>query len=85
MITLPRPTREVVPRPTREVVRRHRVQQKQLGHRGRKPDPLYRIRSALRAGADRLTARQIERNEAGLQAGDTRTSRSPSPGAATSS
>ena len=24
MITLPRPTREVVPRPTREVVRRHR-------------------------------------------------------------
>jgi hypothetical protein len=25
MITLPRPTREVVPRPTREVVRRHMV------------------------------------------------------------
>ena len=42
----------------------------QLGHRGRKHDPLYRIRNALRAGADKLTARQIERIEAGLQAGD---------------
>ena len=49
---------------------RRRVQQEQLGHRGRKHDPLYRIRNALRAGADRLTARQIERIEAGLQAGD---------------
>jgi transposase len=49
---------------------RRRVQQEQLGHRGRKPDPLYRIRNALRAGADKLTARQIERIEAGLQAGD---------------
>jgi transposase len=29
---------------------RRRVQQQQLGHRGRKPDPLYRIRNALRAG-----------------------------------
>ena len=63
---------------------RRRVQQEQLGHRGRKHDPLYRIRNALRAGADRLTARQIERIEAGLQAGDP-TTRSPSPGAATSS
>ena len=49
---------------------RRRVQQEQLGHRGRKHDPLYRIRNALRAGADRLTARQIERIETGLQAGD---------------
>ena len=49
---------------------RRRVQQEQLGHRGRKHDPLYRIRNALRAGADRLTARQIERIEEGLQAGD---------------
>ena len=49
---------------------RRRVQQEQLGHRGRKHDPLYRIRNALRAGADKLTARQIERIEAGLQAGD---------------
>jgi transposase len=49
---------------------RRRVQQEQLGHRGRKHDPLYRIRNALRAGADKLTARQISRIEAGLQAGD---------------
>ena len=49
---------------------RRRVQQEQRGHRGRKHDPLYRIRNALRAGADRLTARQIERIEAGLVAGD---------------
>jgi hypothetical protein len=49
---------------------RRRVQQEQLGHRGRKHDPLYRIRNTLRAGADKLTARQIERIEAGLQAGD---------------
>jgi len=49
---------------------RRRVQQEQLGHRGRKHDPLYRIRNALRAGAEKLTARQIERIEAGLQAGD---------------
>ena len=47
-----------------------RVQQEQLGHRGRKHDPLYRIRNALSAGADKLTARQISRIEAGLQAGD---------------
>ena len=49
---------------------RRRVQQELLGHRGRKHDPLYKIRNALRAGADKLTARQIERIEAGLQAGD---------------
>ena len=49
---------------------RRRVQQELLGHRGRKNDPLYRIRNALRAGTDKLTARQIERIEAGLQAGD---------------
>jgi transposase len=46
------------------------VQQQQLGHRGIKHDPLYRIRNPLRAGAERLSARQIERIEAGLQAGD---------------
>src|SRR5215211_6638344 len=49
---------------------RRRVQQQQLGHRGRKHDPLYRIRNPLRAGAERLSARQIQRIEAGLQAGD---------------
>jgi len=49
---------------------RRRVQQDQLGHRGRKHDPLYQVRNVLRAGADRLTARQIERIETGLTAGD---------------
>jgi transposase len=49
---------------------RRRVQQEQLGHRGRKHDPLYRIRNALRAGAEKLTARQVTRIEAGLEAGD---------------
>jgi transposase len=49
---------------------RRRVQQQHLGHRGRKHDPLYRIRNPLRAGAERLSVRQIERIEAGLEAGD---------------
>jgi transposase len=49
---------------------RRRVQQELLGHRGRKNDPLYKIRTVLRAGADKLTARQIERIETRLQAGD---------------
>ena len=49
---------------------RRRVQQELLGHRGRKNDPLYKIRNALRAGNDKLTARQITRIEAGLQAAD---------------
>jgi len=49
---------------------RRRVQQEQLGHRGRKHDPLYRIRNILRAGVERLTPRQIDRLERGLEAGD---------------
>jgi len=49
---------------------RRRVQQEQLGHRGRKHDPLYKIRNILRAGAERLTARQLGRLELGLEAGD---------------
>jgi len=49
---------------------RRRVQQQQLGHRGRKHDPLYRIRNALRAGAEKLTERQVDRINAGLEAGD---------------
>lgn len=49
---------------------RRRVQQELLGRRGHKNDPLYKIRNALRAGTDKLTARQIQRIEAGLQAGD---------------
>ena len=37
---------------------RRRVQQHIHGHRGRKGDPLYGIRTILRAGAERLTERQ---------------------------
>ena len=40
---------------------RRRVQQETRGHRGRKNDPLYRIRNILRAGAENLTVRQRER------------------------
>ena len=40
---------------------RRRVQQDIHGHRGRKNDPLYRIRNILRAGQERLTDRQRQR------------------------
>ena len=40
---------------------RRRVQQDTTGHRGRKGDPLYRIRNLLRASRHRLTPRQQER------------------------
>ncbi len=40
---------------------RRRVQQETLGHRGRKGDPLYRIRNILRAGQEKLTERQQTR------------------------
>ncbi|MFH5823761.1 transposase [Georgenia sp. AZ-5] len=49
---------------------RRRVQQDTLGHRGRRDDPLYKVRNILRAGAERLTARQWERLETYLPAGD---------------
>ena len=49
---------------------RRRVQQAILGHRGRKHDPLYKIRRPLRAGQENLTPRQIERIDAALAAGD---------------
>lgn len=49
---------------------RRRVQQDTTGHRGRKNDPLYRIRRVLRRGADNLTHRAWERLLAGLDAGD---------------
>ncbi len=49
---------------------RRRVQHEQLGHRGRKNDPLYRIRNVLRAGVEKLSERQLARLEAGLGAGD---------------
>ena len=40
---------------------RRRVQQTIHGHRGRKGDPLYGIRTLLRAGAEKLTERQWAR------------------------
>ncbi|PRY57081.1 transposase [Knoellia remsis] len=40
---------------------RRRVQQEIHGHRGRKTDPLYRIRNILRAGQEHLTDRQKAR------------------------
>lgn len=47
---------------------RRRVQQDIHGHRGRKTDPLYRIRNILRAGQERLTERQQTRLEAAFDA-----------------
>jgi transposase len=49
---------------------RRRVQQQQLGHRGRKQTRSTGIRNALRAGAEKLTERQVDRINAGLEAGD---------------
>ena len=40
---------------------RRRVQQEIHGHRGRKNDPLYRVRNILRSGAENLTDRQKAR------------------------
>ena len=49
---------------------RRRVQQTTLGHRGCKPDPLYRIRKLLLTAAEQLTSRGRVRLRAGLAAGD---------------
>ncbi len=49
---------------------RPRVQQEQLGRRGHRDDPLYKIRGLLRHGAVHLTDRQHARLSAGLVAGD---------------
>jgi transposase len=49
---------------------RRRVQQATLGHRGRKPDPLYRIRKLLLTAHEQLTQRGRVRLRAGLAAGD---------------
>ena len=49
---------------------RRRVQQEMLGHRGRKADPLYRIRKLLLAGHERLDDRGHNRMLLGLRAGD---------------
>jgi transposase len=49
---------------------RRRVQQATLGHRGRKRDPLYRIRKLLLTAQEQLTQRGWVRLRAGLAAGD---------------
>jgi transposase len=49
---------------------RRRVQQEQTGHRGRKDDPLYRIRRVLTMGHERLDDNASRRLEAFLAAGD---------------
>jgi transposase len=49
---------------------RRRVQHDTLGHRGRKDDPLYKIRNILRAGAENLTARQLARLNTAITADD---------------
>ena len=49
---------------------RRRVQNETLGHRGRKADPLYRIRKLLLAGSERLDDRGSNRLLLGLRVGD---------------
>ena len=49
---------------------RRRVQNETMGHRGRKHDPLYRIRKLLLTAAEQLTGRGRARLRAGLTAGD---------------
>lgn len=49
---------------------RRRVQQETRGHRGRKNDPLYRIRNILRAGQENLTDRQRTRLATAFTADD---------------
>jgi transposase len=49
---------------------RRRVQNDTLGHRGRKHDPLYRIRKLLLTGSERLDERGSKRMLLGLRVGD---------------
>ena len=49
---------------------RRRTHQATLGHRGRKRDPLYRIRKLLLTAQEQLTGRGWVRLRAGLAAGD---------------
>jgi transposase len=49
---------------------RRRVQQETTGHRGRRADPLFRIRRLLRRGHEHHTERSWSRLLAGLAAGD---------------
>ena len=47
---------------------RRRVQQETTGHRGRKGDPLFGIQTILRAGAENLSERQLERIATAVEA-----------------
>lgn len=47
---------------------RRRVQQETLGHRGRKGDPLHGIQTLLRAGAENLTDKQLDRLATAIEA-----------------
>jgi transposase len=49
---------------------RRRVQNETLGHRGRKRDPLYRIRKLLVTGAERLDGIGLDRMLLGARLGD---------------
>ena len=49
---------------------RRRVQNETLAHRGRKHDPLYRIRKLLLTGSERLDGRGTDRMLLGLRVGD---------------
>src|SRR3954463_5593898 len=49
---------------------RRRVQNETLEHRGRKQDPLYRIRKLLLTGSERLDERGSQRMLLGLRVGD---------------
>ena len=49
---------------------RRRVQNETLGHRGRKVDPLFRVRKLLIKGEERLDDRGRERLMEGLRVGD---------------
>lgn len=49
---------------------RRRVQNQTTGHRGRKGDPLYRIRKLLLKGAERLDGTGVDRMLLGVRAGD---------------
>lgn len=51
---------------------RRRVQQDTTGHRGRKGDPLYRIRRPLTMASERLDDHQMLRLRGHLAAGDPR-------------
>jgi len=49
---------------------RRRVQNATLGHRGRRRDPLYRIRKLMLTGAERLEGPGLDRMLLGIRAGD---------------